>query len=436
MRSSLAFLLLAVFLPACPSPAPIGPGTGAGGGPDKPSDPVALVCGLMRAACERQVACGHPFLNNNPGDVDACLAEQRCETVEDVLALPDIVVDPDAVEDCGAAIEAASCGKLAAQGLGIDPSCRHYVVGTRGEGESCRGGAVSDCEAGLTCEGETCPGTCTRAPEPCSEGSCGPDAFCTYDGTCQTRSAIGEACDDALVDFENLSDDPCVAGAHCQDAVCVADLEAGAACAGVNVKACGESAACLCSGNSVDCDAAEYSCQQRRAEGEPCNMAYDCGAGLYCDFDAGGICAKRGGVGAACGNAVGACAHPLACASGKCGGEEPIVTEIPLLEEGQSCIDTGSCPLGTACTCENESCIEKRCLPAPGLGESCEAQMLANYTAFACAEGLCDLLGGYTCVLPAAAGEPCPVDGLTLACASLVCMGGKCAAVEETRCEE
>ena len=436
MRIKLAFLFLASLLPACSDPAPIDPG--AGGGPDKPDGQVALVCGLMRDACERQVECGHPFLNNTPGDVDACLEAQRCESVADLLGSSDVVVDPDAVEACAAAIEVASCGALAAQGLGIDPSCEHYVVGTRAEGESCRGGTVSDCEAGLACafEGNTCPGTCVRPPERCGEGSCGPDAFCASDGACKARAAIGAACDETLLDIGNLREDPCVAGAHCENFVCVADLDAGAACAGKSLRACGDGAACLCADPAACSTEADYACRPTHAEGEACNMALDCGEGLFCNFDDEGRCSARGGLGAVCGHSLGACQHPFVCVEGKCAADEPTVAELPLLDEGQSCLESGSCPLGTACTCENENCTEKRCLPAPGLGESCEALMAANITPFACSEGLCDILTDYTCVLPAAAGEPCPVDGLTLACASLVCMGGKCALVEETRCVE
>ncbi len=435
VRSTFAFLFLASFLPACSDPAPLDPG--AGGGPDKPADPVELVCGLVRAACERQVACGHPFLNT-ASDVDACLEAQRCESIADVLASPDIVVDPDAVEGCAAAIDAATCGELAAQGMSIDPACQQYVVGTIGEGESCRGGAVSDCEAGLSCvfEGETCPGTCTRSAERCSEGSCGPDNFCASDGTCQGRAAVGEACDETLVDFGNLRDEPCVAGAHCDNFVCVADLGPGAACMGKHPLACGEGAACVCEDPAACSSEADYACRTARAEGEPCAMSFDCGADLYCNFDDGGRCSTRGGIGAVCGDSLGACLHPLACVDGKCAGEEPIVAELPLLEEGQSCLGSGSCPLGTTCTCDNENCTEKSCAPAPKLGESCEAQMLGNFTPFACSEGLCDVLAGYTCVLPAGAGEPCPVDGLTLACGSLVCIAGKCASFDQTRCEE
>lgn len=456
MRSTIALFFLASFIPACSDPAPAESGTetgtetgtdtgtdpgtesGTSGGPEQPDDPVALVCDLMRAACERQVACGHPVLNNNPGDIDACLAEQRCGSVGDLLALPDIEFDPGAVEACGAAIEAASCGELAAQGLAIDPACTQYVVGTLGEGDSCRGGTISDCAAGLDCvfDDQTCPGTCTAPPERCSEGSCGADGFCASDGACRPRAAIGEACDETLVDFDNLRDDPCVTGAHCEASVCVADLDAGAACQGKNLHACGDGAACICADPAACESEADFACRPARAEGEPCNMALDCGEDLYCNYGDGGRCAQRGGLGAACDDSFGACLHPLVCVDGQCADEQPAVTELPLLAEGESCADPGSCPLGTACTCDNDACTEKRCLPAPGLGESCEAQMLADITPFACSEGACDLLAGYTCVLPAAAGEPCPVDGITLACASLLCTDGTCDSVEQTRCQE
>lgn len=469
MRSLRALYFFAAFLPACSDPTPVTsasdsgddsttdsgsePTTGSASGSDSDAptgsatdsatdsgvdtsgdDPVDLVCDLMREACERQVACGHAILNNNPGGVDACLAEQRCESAGELLDLPNVELDPEAVEACIAALEAASCGDLVAQGLEIDPACSQYIVGTLGEGEDCHGGTVSDCAPGLSCvfEGDACPGSCTAPPAPCSEGSCGADAFCAVDGTCQPRAPLGEACDETLIGFDNLSDKACVAGTHCEDSVCVADLDAGAACAGLNVHACGDGA-CVCADPDKCDEDADFTCGPARVAGELCSTTFECAEGLYCDFDAEGRCAERGGAGEGCNDSLGACLYPFVCVDGACADEQTIVTEAPLLEEGESCSEGGSCPLGTACTCDDADCNAKRCLPAPGLGELCQVQ---DFTPFACSEGLCDILASHTCVLAGVAGDPCPVDGLTFACASLVCLDGKCASVEQTLCKE
>lgn len=165
-------------------------------------------------------------------------------------------------------------------------------------------------------------------------------------------------------------------------------------------------------------------------------MAFDCAEGLYCDFEQGGRCAARKGLGEACDDSVGACLHPLTCVDGACDDEAPIVTEVPLLAEGERCDEGGSCPLGSTCTCDDANCTDQHCAAAPGLGESCEAQLKADYTPFACSQGLCDVFAGNVCVLPAAAGEPCPVDGFTFACVSLICVGGECASAGETLCQE
>ncbi|MFY0539112.1 hypothetical protein [Nannocystis pusilla] len=456
MRSLRALYGFSILLTACPAPTsatsatdsgddsttgassePTAGSTGddpTGGDTEHSVDPVDLACDLMHEACERQVACGHAIVNNNPGGVDACLAEQRCETVGELLDLPNVELDPDAVAACIAALEAASCGELVARGLEIDPGCSQYLAGTLGEGEACRGGTVSDCAPGLSCVSEdgACPGTCVAQPAPCSEGSCGADAFCTFDGTCEPRAALGEACDEAKIEFDNLSDRACAAGSHCEDSVCVADLGVGAPCGGLDVHACGDGA-CVCADLDNCHDPAAFACGPAPGAGEPCSTAFDCTEGLYCDFDAGGRCAARGGPGEACNDSFGACLHSLACVDGTCLDEQESVSDVPLLAESESCLGGGSCPLGTACTCDDADCLDKHCAPAPGLGESCAAQDLDGH---ACSEGLCDILASHTCVLPGAAGEACPVDGLTFACASLVCIAGHCASAEQTLCQE
>lgn len=463
MRSLHTFYCFALLLTACPGPnsatsasdSADGSTTGATGDPttgatseptagstsDVPTggdtgqsvDPVDLACDLMREACERQVACGHAIVNNNPGGVDACLAEQRCETVSELLDLPNVELDPDAVAACIAALEAASCGELVTHGFEIDPGCSQYLAGTLGEGEACHGGVVSDCAPGLSCvsDGGTCPGSCVAVPAPCSEGSCGADAFCTLDG-CQPRAALGEACDETKIELNNMSDRACVAGSHCEDSVCVADLGLGAQCFDLDVHACGDGA-CMCPDLEHCDEPTDYTCAPARGEDEPCSGTFDCAEGLFCDFYAGNRCAARGGPGEACNDSFGTCLHTLVCVDGTCVDEQDIISDMPMLAAGESCNGGGSCPLGMACTCDDADCLDRHCVPAPGLGENCDKQAFDGHS---CSEGLCDILASHTCVRPGAAGEACPVDGLTFACASLLCLDGRCASMGQTLCQE
>lgn len=403
--------------------------------PTPEPDAVDRVCGLVQTVCERQVACGHPIVNGD-ADVESCVATQRCDLLAEVAASPDIEVDPAAIAACADAVEAASCGALASVGLSVDPACLRYLVGTLQEGEPCQGGVVSDCAPGLSCdlEGGTCPGTCKAPAEACSEGSCGDDAFCAADGACRPRAALGEACDASMLDYHNLHDDPCFAGAHCVDGACVADLPAGSACLGEDVHACGAGSVCRCE-DPRSCTEEDMACRTAVPDEGACLTTFDCGAGLHCDLDA-GRCAPRAAEGEACAAHFGSCAHPHACVDGVCGSEPALPPELPLLAAGDSCLGGGSCPLGTACTCQGPKCEARVCAAAPRLGESCADQLSASMNPIACAEGLCDIYGSRTCVLPAEAGEPCASEGLTLACASLVCDAGRCASFEGTRCEE
>lgn len=455
MRNLLALLFLVSFVPACSDAAPIGNNGssssggsggeggsggsgGSGGGAETPNEAVKLVCDLVRDVCERQVACGHPVVNT-AADVEACIEAQRCETLAEILQSPDYELDTNAVAACTAAIETATCGALVTRGLDIAAACKEYIVGKRLEGESCRGGLVSDCAKGLICAGDTCPGTCTKeATNLCKEGSCGTDGFCNMNGECRPRAAIGQACDDSEIAFGNLSDNSCALGAHCDNFVCVANLELGAACAGQAPNACGPGLTCQCPDPAACGNPDAFICVPASNEGGACNWAMDCQPGLFCNFQAenGAVCAQRVGQGEACNDSYGACEHLLECVNGKCVEEQEPIAENPLLKEGESCTFGGSCELGTACTCTDAGCQEQTCQKAPGLGQSCADLMLANITPFACAEGLCDLLGGYTCVMPAPAGAPCDIEGYTFACASTVCSNGKCASFEDLRCPE
>lgn len=395
---------------------------------------VAAYREMVRTACERQVDCGYPILNQGK-TLEECqsLQEAAAGDVRPTLGDGDVVLDEETLRDCTAALAGGSCQDVAFQGVDIDPACKTFWRGTLGEGEACRGGVASDCEPGLVCvfEGQSCPGTCAAPEPPCVEGSCAEGSYCDVNARCVPQAAAGEACGATVAGA--LHENPCVAGAHCVDAVCVARAGAGEACTGMYEQECLEEHTCQCA--APDCSTGTV-CAPAPGGGEPCNTSAGCAGGRYCNFDT-GTCDDRLGEGEVCPPSYGACAPGLACVEGACREPGSVPSSAPpLLEAGGDCTKGGICPLGETCLCVLPGCSggEKQCKPGPGLGESCEEALLTDYGPFACREGVCDIFETYTCVLPAPAGEPC-TGTFTLACGSGICDGGACASLEETRCE-
>ncbi len=447
MARSTALVYLAFTLPP-PAPAACGDadgdpagGGGSGGGGGGPPDPQALevVCDVTSALCERQVACGHPIVDHT-ATLDACLASQACEaTTADALELPGVAADLDEARSCAAAVRAASCEAVVGRGFALDPSCGGIWIGEGAVGDPCSGGTLSDCAPGLVCDfaGGACPGTCAEPLPSCAEGSCGDGSYCRGDGSCAPRAAPGGACDEGTIDFANLSEQPCVDGAYCHEGTCVATLAAGALCGDGSMHACGLGNACRCPGGAEGCQPSERTCQVDAALDGTCSWAFDCADGLTCELST-HTCEARAGEGGACTDSLGSCEHGLSCVNGSCATSRPVVVpeDAILLEEGDDCVSGGVCPLGTTCLCPGGDCNQPRvCEAAPGLGASCEAALQGNMSPLVCAEGLCNLFGGYTCVEPAAAGAPCTVEGFSLECASSVCEAGVCKSLGETRCD-
>lgn len=394
--------------------------------PEPEPDPVAALDALFVASCERQVACGYPILSTAT-TVESCLAQQRDASGDVPESLGDgaVVLDAARLATCTAAIEDASCQDLANLRLEIDPACSSYWRGTIAIGEACAGGVANDCVAGAYCDfaDETCPGTCTARPEPCVEGACADGTFCNAEAKCAPRAALGEVCDYAV---EGAVDErACVDAAHCVEGLCVARLAAGADCTNQYERECPVGQAC---GDAMQCVAVSQA-------GGPCNMVSHCGDGLFCDFTS-GTCAERNGVGEACNDSFGMCGPGLECQAERCvdpsGLEIPI---LPLAEVGELCAGK-LCPLGASCQCADDDCVydEKVCTLGPALGEPCEDFLFSDYSPFVCREGLCDIFGSLTCVMPGGPGAAC--EGTqTLGCGAFICLDGQCATLEETRCE-
>lgn len=409
-------------------------GTGGTGGSGGQDGAVAAYQEMVRTACERQVDCGYPILNQGK-TVEECqsLREGAAGEVKPTLGEGAVVLSEDRLRDCTAALAGGTCQEVAFHGFDIDPACKTFWEGTLGEGEACRGGVASDCEPGLAClfEGQSCPGTCVVPEPPCVEGSCADGSYCDQNSRCVAQAAAGQACGPTVAGA--LHENPCVAGAHCLDAVCAARVGAGEACTGMYEFECVEEHTCQCA--APDCSTGTV-CAPAPAGGEPCNVSSGCAEGRFCNFDT-GTCDDRRAEGEACPASFGACQPGLACTEGTCQkpGSKPNALP-PLLEAGGDCTTGGICPLGETCLCALEGCSggQKMCKPGPGLGESCEQALQTDFGPFACREGVCDVFETLTCVQPAPAGEPC-TGTFTLACGSGVCDGGSCASLEETRCE-
>ena len=435
---SLFSLLFAAFSAGCGDGNPGTGGSGGSGGDGGSGggggDAAAAYDAMIQAACEKQVSCGYPILNQGK-TVDACVSLQKTAAGEIPTSMGGgaVVLREDRLKACAAAITEASCQAVAANGIDIDAACTTYWEGTLGEGEACRGGVASDCQAGLVCqfEGQKCPGTCVAPEPPCVEGSCEEGSYCDSEARCAPRVAVGQACGWTVEGA--LHENPCEAGAFCLYDTCAAQIAEGEACTGSYERECAAGFTCLC----TDEGCAEHVCAAAPKLGEACDMSSMCdGAGLFCNFDT-GKCDERRAEDEACPDSYGACQPGLVCAGGACKKPADVpAPDKPLVEAGGDCTKGGVCPLGETCLCDAPKCKtgKKSCQAGPALGESCEEALQLDFTPFVCSEGLCDVLGSNTCVAQKPAGAPC-TGVLTFECGSGVCDNGKCASIEETRCK-
>ena len=392
----------------------------------------SALCAMYQAACTRQADCGLALLTPST-DYDTCMAQLDCVGTAAAMAAGDVRISTDDATACAAALTGATCAELEPWrgDVRIDvrqafPACAEALVGTRGPGEACASG--QQCEPGLACEGQTCPGQCVPDTRRCDRTSCPDGEYCGLEG-CTPRAALGAPCE-----YSDGFDNTCADGLYCRidggpQGVCVEPAARGAACNDLSYYVCAGGDACV-----------DNVCRPPLQVGQACNGATDCGRDFFCDFDDGNRCAPARAPGAACGSSWGECGYDANCVDGTCQplgtapSPGPIETR-PTVALGADCAQA-NCPSGAACLpTAAAGGTAWRCAPAPGPGASCDpgsdelrfALMLSGRFNGACRDSVCELFAGWTCVVPAPPGDACPTDGATFACTSGRCDRGTCA---------
>jgi len=403
-------------------------GCGAGDPPGPaPVDQTAALCDLYRVACARQAECG-VYLYSRTTDPARCEEQLACEDAANGAYAADIEISIPDANACRDTLAAATCEGLVlwddATGIpsaltSTDPTCQAVFAGQREAGETC--GWSQQCQEGLACTGETCPGTCTPVAPQCSIGSCAGSEFCGSDGTCKARAGSGEACGIAN-DYENA----CADGLRCDfpfgqtEGTCKPQLTRGSSCNNESFFACENGDVC----NNGTCAAPT-------PESASCGDAFECGIGSYCTFAGGHVCKPQLGIGDPCERVGLECGPNAECreTDHTCqlyGSVASTSSPRPFVGEGEDC-ELANCEANLAC---RPSGGQWRCQAAPGLGESCSPDdpndqvlvlLFGTNGVGGCREGVCDVFGSWTCVVPAAPGATCATPGFTAACASVVC---------------
>jgi hypothetical protein len=199
------------------------------------------------------------------------------------------------------------------------------------------------CESKSDCTAACCLGTCQpglKEGESCIGGrACEPGLVCH--GTCLSGD-IGTSC-------QSFRD--CDENAWCNDGICTADFEPGAAC--TNLSQCSGETRCL--GLSI-VDSSLGMCLRTSQAGDPCDLI--CYGNLYCDGS--GTCRDLPKLGQSC--SFEPCSgYDTFCSNGKC---------VQRGDVGATCGSSQSCLPGLFCTSElndpNPKCAARR-----GEGEPC-----------------------------------------------------------------
>lgn len=173
---------------------------------------------LAASFCTRIAACyGDYFVKTFFGDVATCTSRLRTELKASVTG-PGTEVQDGPAQRCKAAVEAASCNVLLANGI---PECDFR--GSLADGAACA--SDSQCVSG-SCfvDAKTDCGKCGfRAAEgaDCTSTKCARGLTCTDARKCVKRGAEGSACD---------STSACEALLSCSNGKCTKPLAKGAAC--------------------------------------------------------------------------------------------------------------------------------------------------------------------------------------------------------------
>ncbi len=345
-----------------------------------------------------------------------CLGASLCDPESSLRPFPGELHAPFDVAQaraCLEALDADGCGRWM-----LLPACAALRVDRAPDGAACDVDTTCASQICRAAEPLACGGTCV-APRACT--SCGTSEWCDpRTGTCIARREIGECC---LVCADGLSS-PCVDGAVCFEATCVAPLAAGGACGGydslcepglrcgldehcaapreVAIGApCDEVLASCPEGSDCDRSGPAPTCVARAREGEAC-AGRRCESGLACS-DA-GVCAPIAGPGCPCGDNA-ACPYGLVCASGAC---QPIGAAAPACRADADCATlpcvAGRCArrgIGARCTptedCNDGHCHTGRCVPDLPLGADCAIDPVGCARTEACVGARCATVTGNRC---------------------------------------
>lgn len=395
---------------------------GCGGDDPKPVERSGALCDLYRVACARQAECG-VFLYNRTTDAVKCEEQLACEDVVEGFAAADVAISETDAKACRDKVAAASCeglvlwdGDVSSALVAVEPSCVAVFQGTREQGESCSW--PQQCKPGLECGGDTCPGTCEEIAERCTVGGCADSEFCDSNGECKPRAQLGGDCFPEA--FENVCEDNSFCDLDGADGTCKPLLARGDACSLASFFSCANGDIC----RNGTCDAPT-------PPGGDCSSSDECGLGSFCAFQSGSVCSAYLTLGSACTNAQFECGPNAQCDDGQCVPAHEDLPTVPtethaFVGAGENC-ELANCAAGLACRPTNDVWL---CETAPRLGESCRPDNQADELAVmfsgtagigGCAEGICDMFGTWTCVVPALPGAACDAPGISASCASAIC---------------
>lgn len=314
-------------------------------------------------------------------------------------AMAGVCSDPFQCESrvCG---EDGRCGRPDGAACNSDEECRQgaciaSVCGPRPPDAFCSSNA--ECPEATICNREVdrCvppgpEGSQCREPGDCESG------FCSIDGACSTRPALGSACRFSY---------QCDPRHYCREGTCAQRAAPGDECSGFD--SCREPFLC----QEGRCELISLLCEPAPA-GQPCALLRVCDASSYCDFADGFTCKSRIAPGQPCARFT----TSESCVSGHlCLADlDGDMTCQTLPDEGEAC--EGACAEGAICvgriclaegppcdgdecprglTCDRES---ERCVPQRPVGARC------NMASDCDADGYCD---GIECVTRRAAGVDC-----------------------------
>jgi len=281
------------------------------------------VLALATSFCDRITACyGDFFVKTFIGDAATCTSRLRIELKASVTG-PGAELQDGPAQRCKAAIEAAACNVLLADGI---PECDFR--GTLADGAACA--SDSQCVSG-SCfvDAKTDCGKCgPRAAEgtDCTSAKCARGLTCTDAKNCVKRGSEGSACE---------SGSACDVLLSCSNGKCIKPLAKGAACkTGAGEAPCDVLNGVFCKPTSVTMPDGTCSPFTVAPTGQACGLTvqptieYTACEKSQCVGASGmtkGTCQAYLADGAPCTAGSGSdCQFPAKCRTGKCATLDPL----------------------------------------------------------------------------------------------------------------